>query len=184
MRPGHDLESGPPGGLRACPAHLPDVVTRLPAQRPGTGGMYDVLARHDGVRFLHDGADRRRTQPQRGSLDLARLTAALGNELTWYASTTCPAATSPPASTPTCSPTSSTRSRNRSSPAFGTCRQTISGPGLSQPSHTLRRRRRTRASSLGARWTLTCRNRHRSTGQTACRRTGGSGRSQRHADDL
>jgi hypothetical protein len=87
--------------------------------------MYDVLARHDGVRFLHDGADRRRTQPQRGSLDLARLTAALGNELTWdiadsaldlfepkqiraarqrldsawYASTTCPAATSPPAST-------------------------------------------------------------------------------------
>ena len=46
--------------------------------------MYDVLARHDGVRFLHDGAgfvDEHKRNAARW--DLARLTAALGNELTW-----------------------------------------------------------------------------------------------------
>jgi len=49
-----------------------------------TGDMYDVLARHDGVRFLHDGAgfvDEHQRNAARW--DLARLTAALGNELTW-----------------------------------------------------------------------------------------------------
>ena len=49
-----------------------------------TGDMYDVLARHDGVRFLHDGAgfvDEHKRSAARW--DLARLTAALGNELTW-----------------------------------------------------------------------------------------------------
>jgi pimeloyl-ACP methyl ester carboxylesterase len=49
-----------------------------------TGDMYDVLARHDGVRFLHDGAgfvDEHKRNAARW--DLARLTAALGNELTW-----------------------------------------------------------------------------------------------------
>ncbi len=48
------------------------------------GDMYDVLARHDGVRFLHDGAgfvDEHKRNAARW--DLARLTAALGNELTW-----------------------------------------------------------------------------------------------------
>ena len=124
--------------------------------------MYDVLARHDGVRFLHDGTDRRRTQPQRGSLDLARLTAALGNELTWeiadsaldpfepkqiraarqrldpawYTSTTWPAATSPPASThPAHQPhplAPVTVAR-----AFGTCRPTNRRPrSLPAVSHT------------------------------------------------
>jgi pimeloyl-ACP methyl ester carboxylesterase len=48
------------------------------------GDMYDVLARHDGVRFLHDGAgfvgEHKRNAAR---WDLARLTAALGNELTW-----------------------------------------------------------------------------------------------------
>jgi pimeloyl-ACP methyl ester carboxylesterase len=46
--------------------------------------MYGVLARHDGVRFLHDGAgfvDEHQRHADRW--DLARLTAALGNELTW-----------------------------------------------------------------------------------------------------
>lgn len=46
--------------------------------------MYDVLARHDGMRFLHDGAgfvgEHKRNAAR---WDLARLTAALGNELTW-----------------------------------------------------------------------------------------------------
>jgi len=49
-----------------------------------TGDLYDVLARHDGVRFLHDGAgfvDEHKRHAARW--DLARLTAALGNELTW-----------------------------------------------------------------------------------------------------
>jgi pimeloyl-ACP methyl ester carboxylesterase len=48
------------------------------------GDMYDVLARHDGMRFLHDGAgfvDEHKRNAARW--DLARLTAALGNELTW-----------------------------------------------------------------------------------------------------
>lgn len=48
------------------------------------GDMYDVLARHDGMRFLHDGAgfvDEHKRNAARW--DLARLTAALGPELTW-----------------------------------------------------------------------------------------------------
>jgi pimeloyl-ACP methyl ester carboxylesterase len=48
------------------------------------GDLYEVLARHDGVRFLHDGAgfvDEHKRNAARW--DLARLTAALGNELTW-----------------------------------------------------------------------------------------------------
>ena len=48
------------------------------------GDMYDVLARHGGMRFLHDGAgfvDEHKRNAARW--DLARLTAALGNELTW-----------------------------------------------------------------------------------------------------
>ncbi len=48
------------------------------------GDMYDVLARHDGVRFLHDGAgfvgEHKRNAAR---WDPARLAAALGNELTW-----------------------------------------------------------------------------------------------------
>jgi pimeloyl-ACP methyl ester carboxylesterase len=48
------------------------------------GDMFDVLTRHDGMRFLHDGAgfvDEHKRNKTRW--DLARLTAALGNELTW-----------------------------------------------------------------------------------------------------
>jgi pimeloyl-ACP methyl ester carboxylesterase len=48
------------------------------------GDMYDVLARHGGMRFLHDGAgfvDEHKRNAARW--DLARLTVSLGNELTW-----------------------------------------------------------------------------------------------------
>lgn len=48
------------------------------------GDLYQVLARHDGMRFLHDGAgfvDEHKRNAARW--DLARLTAALGDELTW-----------------------------------------------------------------------------------------------------
>jgi pimeloyl-ACP methyl ester carboxylesterase len=48
------------------------------------GDMLDVLRRHGGVRFLHDGAgfvDEHKRSATR--LDLARLTAAFGGELTW-----------------------------------------------------------------------------------------------------
>jgi len=48
------------------------------------GDMSDVLARHGGMRFMHDGAgfvDEHKRNAARW--DLARLTAALGNELTW-----------------------------------------------------------------------------------------------------
>jgi pimeloyl-ACP methyl ester carboxylesterase len=55
-----------------------------PVTNEEVGDMYDVLARHDGMRFLHDGAgfvDEHKRSAARW--DLARLTASLGNELTW-----------------------------------------------------------------------------------------------------
>jgi len=48
------------------------------------GDVYDVLARHDGMRFLHDGAgfvDEHKRNAARW--DLGRIAAALGTELTW-----------------------------------------------------------------------------------------------------
>jgi pimeloyl-ACP methyl ester carboxylesterase len=48
------------------------------------GDMYEVLARHGGMRFLHDGAGFVNEHKRNAARwDLARLTAALGNELTW-----------------------------------------------------------------------------------------------------
>jgi hypothetical protein len=52
-------------------------------------------------------------------------------------------------------------------PLLGAASATCIGAGLSQPSHILVGRHRTRASSSDTRWTLTCGNRPARTGQTS-----------------